>query len=195
MSCKAMIINIKTKIALIVTCRVIININAKQQSQFPFKRLLISQKSVIHPWLEAMIPLVKLPLLNDWDFVFHSTPQANLSLYSYIMDYKIIKILIKTASDQLLRILRQHKLGTLPYIDYKNNFLINTISAYNAASVLSFFHSFSNLGAGPNLLPTDTLMETVFKNGIKMFRHTSNVKRISYLVAEYLSIQESQGFV
>lgn len=190
-----MIINLKTKIALIVTYKVTININAKQQSQFPFKRLLISQKSINYPWLEAIIPLVKLLLLNDWDFVFYSTPQANLSLYSYIMDYKIIKILIKTASDQLLRDPHQHKLGPLLYMAYKNNFLIDTISSYNAASVPQSFHSFSSLSTGPNLLSTDTLMETVFKNGTKMFRHTSNVKQISYLVAEYPSIQESQGFV
>lgn len=47
-------------------------------------------------------------------------------LYSHIVDYKILKILIKNIFDQLLHIFRRHKLGHLFDIAYNNCFLINT---------------------------------------------------------------------
>lgn len=56
-------------------------------------------------------------------------------------------------------------------------------------------HSLSDLIARPKLLPSKALIETVFKNGIKVFRNTSTVKQISDLVAEYPLIWDSQGFI
>ena len=142
-----------------------------------------------------MIPLVKLPLPDDQDSLFHLTPQANLIFYSHIMDYETPKILVKNASDRPLCVPRRHKLGHLLDMAYENCFLIDTQSAYNVASVPPSSHSFSNLSAGPTLPPTDASMETVLKNGIRMYRDASAVKQISYLVIEYSSIWESQGFV
>lgn len=138
-----------------------------------------------------MIPLVKLPLPDDRDFLFHPTPQANLTLYSHIMDYKTTKILVRNASDRPLRVLRRHKPGHLLDKAYKNCFLMDTQSIYDAVSVPPSSHSFSNLSAGPTLLPADTSMETVLENGIRVFGDASAVKQISDLVARYLSIWES----
>lgn len=64
-------------------------------------------------------------------------------------------------------------------------------SAYDVASIPSSLHSFSNLSAGPTLPPTDTLMETVLENGIKVFGDASAMKQIFDLVVEYPSIWES----
>lgn len=191
MSSEAMVINLKKKTALIGACKVTIDVNAKQQGQFLAKKLLTSQESVIPPRLEAMIPLVKLPLPDDRNFLFHPTPQANLTLYSHIMDYETTKILVRNASDRPLRIPRWHKLGHLLDMAYENCFLIDTQSTYDATSVPPSSHSFSNLSAGPTLPPTDTSMETVLENGIKVFRDASIVKQISDLVAEYPFIWES----
>lgn len=88
MSLKAMVIDFGKKIALIGVCGVTIDMNAKQKSQFLTKRLLISQENVIPPRSEAMIPLKKVPLPDNQDFLFHPTPEVNLTLYSHIMDYE-----------------------------------------------------------------------------------------------------------
>ncbi len=141
-----------------------------------------------------MISLVKLLLPNDRNVLFHPTPQANLTLYSHIMAYETSKVLVRNSSDLPLCILRRHKLGHLLDIAYENCFLTDTRSAYDAASVPPS-SPFSNLGAGPTLPPTDTLMEKVLKNRIRVFENANAVRQISDLVAEYPSIWESQGFV
>lgn len=126
MSPEAMVINLEKKTALIGVRGVTIDVNTRQRSQFLAKRLLTSQESVIPPRSEAMIPLVKLPLPDNRDFLFHPTPQANLTLYSHIMDYETTKILVRNASDRPLRIPRRHKLGHLLDMAYENCFLMDT---------------------------------------------------------------------
>ena len=195
MSPEAMIIDFGKKTALIGACEVTIDVNAKQRSQFLARKLLTSQKSVIPPHSEAVIPLVWLPLPDNWDFLFHPTPQANLTLYAHIMDYETSRILVKNASDWPLHVPRRHKLGHLLDMTYNNYFLIDTQSAYNAASVPPSSHSFSDLSAGPALPPADASIETVLENGIRVFGDASIVQQISNLVAEYPSIWESRDFV
>ena len=188
MSPEAMVIDLGKKIALIGACEVIIDVDAKQRGQFLTKRLLNSQESVIRPRSEAMIPIVKVPLPDNQDFLFYSTPQAILTFYSYVMDYETSKILIRNPSDRSLHVPRRHKLGHLLEMAYKNCFFINTQSAYDAASVPPSSHSFLDLSAGSTLPPVDASMETVLNNGIRVFGDASVVKQISDLVAEYLSI-------
>ncbi len=192
MSPEGMIIDLGKKTALIGACGVTIDVNAKQRGQFLARKLLTSHDSVIPPRSEAMISLVKLPLPDDRDFLFHHTPQANLTLYSHIMDYETLKVLVRNASDLPLRIPRWHKLGHILDIAYENCFLTDTRSAYDTASV-PLSSPFPNLGAGPALPPTDTLMEIALENGIRVFGNANAVKQISDLVAEYPLIWESQA--
>lgn len=195
MSPEAMVIDLGKKTAVMGACGVSIDVNARQRGQFLARKLLTNQDSVIPPRSEAMISLVKLPLPNNRDFLFHPAPQAHLTHYSHIMDYETSKILVKNASDLPLRVPRQHKLGHLLDITYENCFLIHTRSAYSAASVPPSSHTFSVLGAEPTLPPADALMETVLENEIRMFGDANVVRQISDLVTEYPSIWRSQGFV
>ena len=195
MSPEAMVINLGKKTAIIGICGVSIDVNARQRGQFLAMKLLTNQDSVIPPRSEAMISLKKLPLPDNRDFFFHPAPQANLTLYSDIMDHKTSKILVKNASDLPLRVPRRHKLGHLLDMIYNNCFLIDTESAYSAAFVPPSSHPFSVLGAKPTLPPTNASMETVLENGIKVFGDADAVRQISDLVAEYPSIWETQGFV
>lgn len=64
------------------------------------------------------------------------------------MDYEILKILIRNASNQSLRIFRQYKLGYLLDMAYENYFLIDTQSAYDAAAVSHPRTSFLTLTLG-----------------------------------------------
>ena len=176
MSPEAMVIDLGKMTALIGACRVTINVDAKQRGQFLAKRLLTSQESVIPPLSEAMIPLVKVQLPDDRDFLFHLTLQENLTLYSHIMDYETSKILVRNASDRPLCVPHQHKLDHLLDMAYENCFLINSQSAYDVASVPPSSHSFSDLSTGPILPLADVSMETVLNNGIKVFGDASAVK-------------------
>lgn len=71
---------------------------------------------------------------------------------------------------------------------YKNYFFINTQFAYDVASIPLSLHFFSDFSAGLTLPSSKASMETVLKNGIKVFRNASVIKQISGLVAEYSSI-------
>ena len=123
MSPEAVVIDLGKKTAVIGACGVSIDVNARQRGQFLAKKLLINKDSVIPPRSKAMISLVRLPLPDDRDFLSHPAPQANLTLYSHIMDYETLKILVKNASDLHLRVSRRHKLGHLLDMTYKKLFL------------------------------------------------------------------------
>lgn len=142
-----------------------------------------------------MISQLKLLLSDNQDFLFHPIPQANLTLYSHIMNYETSKILVRNIFDLLLCLPRQHKLSHLLDMGYENCFLIDTQAAYNTASVPLSSHFFSNLDTKPMLLPTNALMETVPDNRIRVFKDSNAVRQIADLVAEYSSICESQSFV
>ena len=192
---EGMVINLGKKTAIIVTYEISIDVNARQRGQFFARKLLTNQDNVIPFCSEAIISLEKLPLPDDQDFLFYPALQANLTLYSYIMDYEISKILVKNASNLPFCVPRWHKLGHLIEMTYNNCFLLDTESAWIAASLPPSLHPFFLLGAEPILPPTDALMETVLENGIKVFGDADAVRQISDLVAEYPSIWESQGFV
>lgn len=189
LSPEGFIIDIGRKSALIRSCAVTISINTKQRGQFLSRKLLASQESVVPPPSEAMIPLVKVPLPDDRDFLFHPTAQANLTLYTHILDHETSKILVRNTSDRPLRIPRRHKLGHLLDIAYENCFLANT--AHDSAAIPSFSHLFSGLSARISLPPADSSMETVLENGIKVYGDDTIVKQIADLVAKYPSIWES----
>lgn len=111
------------------------------------------------------------------------------------MDYETLKILVRNTFDLPLCMPHRYKLGHLLDVTYENCFLIDTQAAYNAVSVPLSSHLFSNLGTGSTLPPTDPSMETVLYNGIRVFKDSNAVRQIADLVAEYLSIWKSQGFV
>lgn len=142
-----------------------------------------------------MIPLVKILLSDNQDFFFHPTLQANMTFYSPIIDYKSSKILVKNAFNRSHCVFRQNKLDQELDMAYKSCFLINIHLAFDAPIVSPFLHSFSNLSTWPTLLPMGSLMEIVFKNGIKIYKDASVVRQIFILVAKCASILESQSFV
>lgn len=59
---------------------------------------------------------------------------------------------------------------------YQNCFLIEIYSAFDTATVPPSLHSISNLNAWFTLWPTDFLIETVLKNGIKMYGDASTIR-------------------
>lgn len=174
LSPEGFIINIGKKSALIGSCAITIPVNAKQQGQFLLRRLLAGKESVIPSYSEVMISLVKVPLLDDCNFLFHLTIQPNLTLYAHILDHETSKILVRNTSNQPLRIPRHHMLGHLLDIVYKNCFFANT--PHDSAAIPPFSHPFSDLSTRIPLPPADSSMETVLENDIKIYGNETAVK-------------------
>lgn len=120
MSPKGSIINVKERNTLIRSCGVTIPINVRQKEQLLTRKLLASQEIVISPYLEAIVSLVLLPLLDNCEFLFHLTTQANLTLFMHIVNHQTSKVLVKNVSNKTLCIPYHHKLGHLIDIIYDN---------------------------------------------------------------------------
>lgn len=71
---------------------------------------------------------------------------------------------------------------------YNNCFIIDNWFAYDLATTLPSLYFFFNFSTELSLLSTDSLMEIILNNVIKIYKDTSTVKQISNFVAEYLLI-------
>lgn len=195
MSPENFVIDIDKRSTLIGSCKVTIPISVRQRGQFLMRKLLTSEVSVVSPWSEVMIPLVPVSVLDNRDFLFHPTVLPNLTLFTHIVDHQTSKILVRNASDQPLRIPRRYKLGHLIDIAYDNCFFAKDQAAINSATFPPSLQSILDLSAGPPLCQTDSSLETVLDNGIKVYGDAVAVEQIAELVAEYPTIWKFQGFV
>lgn len=127
------VIDVKGKNALIRSCKMIVSIDIKQKRRFFTRKLLASQETVVFPYSEAMVLLLPLLLTNNCDFIFYPTTQANLTLFTYIINYQTFKILVENISNLSFCILWCYKLGHLIDIAYDNCFLNNTQIVLDAA--------------------------------------------------------------
>ncbi len=195
MSPEGFVIDVKGKKVFIGSCKVTIPINARQWGQFLARKLFISQETVVPPNFEAMISLLPLPLPNDRDFLFHSATQPSLTLITYIIDHRTLKVLVRNASNESLCIPRRHKLGHLINIAYDNCFLTNTQSALDAATSPPLSYQPPSYSGDSPFLTTNPSMETVLDNGVKVYGDIVAIKQIANMVAEYPTIWESKSFV
>lgn len=127
-------ININKNCALIRSCKITIPINVRQRKQFFRKKLLASNNNVLPLCSKTMIFLIPVFLLDNCDFLFYPTTQANFILYINIIDYMTIKILVNNTFNYLLRILRHQKLAHIVDIYYKNCFLVDALATFNSAA-------------------------------------------------------------
>lgn len=126
LSSKRFVINIKNMCAFIKSCEVTIPVNTKQCKYFLTRKLLASKEKRIPLHLDLMIPLVLVLLSDNCNFLFYPTTQANLILYTHIIDHKTSKILVRNTSNRLLHILYCQKLDHIINIAYNNCFLADT---------------------------------------------------------------------
>ncbi len=189
------IIDVGRKSVFIGSCDVTVPIDARQRGQFLTRKLLASQETMVSPHSEAIIPLVPLPLPNNRDFLFHPATQPNLTLFTHLVNHQTSKVLVRNNSSQILRIRRRHKLGHLIDIAYKNCFLAKTHYALDATTSPPSSQHLSDHDTRPPFLATDSSLEIVLSNGVRVYGDETVVRRIAELVAEYPTIWESQGFV
>ena len=176
MSPEGFIIDIKRRSVLIGSCGVTVPIDARQRGQFLIRRLLASQDTVIPPRSEAIVSLVPLPLLNDQDFLFHPSAQINLTLFTHLVDHQTSKVLVRNTSSHTLHIPRCYKLGHLIDIAYENYFLADTHFISDAATSPPSSQYLSSHDASSSLLPTDSSLETVLSNGVRVYGDSAVVK-------------------
>lgn len=111
-----------------------------------------------------------------------------MTLYTYIVNHKISKILVKNTFDCLLCTPRRQKLGHIINIAYDNYFLVDTKAGFDLVVFLPTALLFVNLSAGLALAPVDIFMKTQLDNGVRVYGNVAVVEEISKLLMEYFSI-------
>lgn len=170
------------------SCGVKITIRARQRGQFLRRRLLAEKDGVMPLHSEAMIPLLPMPLPDDWDFLFYTTAQTNLTLFAHIIHHETTKVLIRNTSDRPLRILRCQRLGHVVDIRYDNCFLADAEPAFNLATVPPKAAPFFEHELSCTPTPTDPAMETRLKNGMRVYGDEHAVTLLAQLIVKYPSI-------
>lgn len=194
-SLKNFIIDIKKKSVFIKSCNITVPIDARQRRQFLTRKLLIGQETMVSPYSEAMVLLIYLPLPNNCDFLFHSITQAILMLFIYLVNHQTSKVLVRKNTNQMLHISKYHKLGHLIDIAYKNYFFANIYSTFDMATSLFLLQNLFDHNISPFFFMTNFLLKIVLSNRVRVYKNKTAIKQIVELVAKYLTIWESQGFV
>ena len=195
MSPEGFIIDVKKRSVLIGSCGVTVPIDARQRGQFLTRRLLSSQETVVPPRSKAIVSFVPLPLPDNRDFLFHPNTQANLTLFTHLVDHKTSKVLVRNDFSRTIWVPRRHRLGYIVDIAYKNCFLADAHSVYDAVTSPPYSHHLPNPNTSSSFFPSNSSLEAILSNGVKVYGDATAVKQIAELVAEYPTIWESQDFV
>ena len=71
---------------------------------------------------EKLISTKSLYLLSDRGFIFNLIPQANLTIYTYIVDHEMLDVLVRNNTNRVVQIPYKHQLDKVFKIIYKNYF-------------------------------------------------------------------------
>ena len=192
---KSFVLNVTLGHALMGSCGVKIAVRVRQRGQFLKRRLLAEKDDVIPPRSKTMISLLSVPLPNDKDFLFYPTAQPDLMLFAHIIHHDTKKVLVRNTSNRPLRISRRQRLGHIVIICYNNYFLADADSAFDAVAVPPQATPFFEHELFCTPTPTDPSMETTLNNGVRVYGDKHAVTLLAQLVADYLFIWKSEGFV
>lgn len=102
---ESLMINVKKNCILGESFKIRIAMNIKQRRQLFKKKLLIGNNNIVSLCSKVIILFMLVFLSNDRNFMFYPITQANLTLYTHIVDYITTKILVNNIFNCLLRIL------------------------------------------------------------------------------------------
>ena len=107
---KNIIIDVVNKQARIKSCNAISTITTKPREEYIRKRILAKDLTIISLKSEKILATRSVNLLLDRDFIFKPTKQVNLTIFTYLIDYKISAILIRNDSNSSIQIFKKLKL-------------------------------------------------------------------------------------
>ena len=115
-------INLYNSSALIHSCGVRIDINARQHSEFLRHRALVSASIIISPHSEVLVAFLRIKLPDFRDFLFSPAPQQHLTLYSHLLDHTSTKVLVRNDVGHAIKIPLHHRLGCVTELPYESCF-------------------------------------------------------------------------
>ena len=186
-------INLASASAHILSCGVSIVISARSHSQFLKRNVLANVTIFVPPKSEALVNFRQISLPDSCNFLFQPFSQQHLTLYSHLLDYTSLKILVWNNTEHPIQIPRHYMLGCVTEIPFENCFAASV--DYDAASTppTSLFLFYERNGI---IIPSaGASLEIELPNGIKIYGKGQAIEKITCLVNKYPSIWESSGFL
>ena len=93
-------INLINASAHILSCGMTIVISARNHSQFLKCNVLANTTIFILPKSEALVDVRQIFLPDSRNFLFQPFPQNHLTLYSHLLNYTSLRILVRNDADR-----------------------------------------------------------------------------------------------
>lgn len=92
---KAILLNISSSLALIVSCTIIIPIHTRQKDHLVQMKVLSANAIILPPHTKALILIHHLSLPDNRDFFFHPVAHTSLNMYGHLLDYTNTKVIVR----------------------------------------------------------------------------------------------------
>lgn len=192
---KSFLFNVKLDHVVVKSYEVKINIRTRQKDHCPRRKLFVESDGIVSQCFEEMVFLLLVPLLDSRDFLFCPAAQANLTLFAHIIEYEITKVLVRNTSNCPLRISCRQRVDYAIEICYNNYFFAKAEFVLHAVTISSKASLFFEHESSYILIPTNLFIETRLNNGVRLYGDEQAVVLRTHLIAKYLTIWESEGFV
>ncbi len=178
-------INLYNSSALIHSCGVRININARQHSQFLRHKALANTSTIIPPHSEVLVAFQRIKLPDSRNFLFSPAPQQHLTLYSHLLNHTSNKVLVCNNAGHAIKIPLHYRSGYVTELPYESCFATSADidMASTPPTSPTIFHDRNGIS-----IPPAGDMETELPNGIKIYGDKEAVDAITRLMDNYPSI-------
>lgn len=183
---KGFIINLTSASAYILSYGVTIIISIKSYSLFLKRNILANATTFISLKSETLVNFQQITLPDSCDFLFQPFCQQYLILYSYLLNYTSLKILIRNNTKHLIQIPMYHRLGWVTKVSFEN--CSAALADHDAVSTppMSFFLFYERNDI--TIPPAGAGLEIELSNGIKIYDDGQAIEKIIRLVKKYSSI-------
>lgn len=195
---EGIVIDVANKEAYIGSCKTKIKVTAHPRGEFVRRKIHVKSNTTVPPHSDVILPIKPIDLPANRDFLFAPTTQANIVLFSHLVDYTLSGVLARNETDSPIQVPRKLRLGNVLEMEYENCF--QTSIEADFATVRPSSKS-SDLKMPGKSLPPDSrswntgAQETRLPNGVMVYGDPQVTRALSDLVAEFPQVWEDTGFV
>ena len=190
---EGIMIDLANSTAFITSCNVRIAITARQRGHSLRKKLMADTTISLPSNSESLIPVTTGTLPSDCDFFFQPVQQPHFTFFAHLINNDTKKVLVRNDFPNAVLILKEHRLGTVTEVIYKNCFQV--VLDPKATEVQPRLTSDHFNRRAVAISSVDQSLETKLPNSVMIYSDEKAVPRISALVDKFPTIWDPSGFV
>ena len=196
-------IDVAREKAYITSCKTSITVTARQCGQFIRRKVHTVSAITISPHSKELVLISRnLSLPEDCDYMFEPTNQANVVLFTHLVNSRVKAVLAKNDSDRHVEIPRKFRLGAITELTYKNCFQADIDLEYASTATSStqgwqekVFHIAASADH-PQISPTVLQgPEERLPNGVTVYGSVLERQTLSNLVNDFPTLLQDKEFI